>query len=786
VKHLVIFLIVILSTNLFSQNWLKVDSIFAVSGVTVKSFSAPEFADLNNDGNPDLILGNIADAADFFWNNSHSFPTTFSKDTSVLYNIYNSGQTNTNSDYPTLIDLDGDTDLDLVIGGYNGLRYYENIGTITSPEFIPVDTIFTNVNSQIGSDAQPAFVDIDDDGDLDLFVGIGESLLGGPTPGITMGFRNTGTASVPIFTLDNTLVTGIPDIGLNSYPTFADLDNDEDYDLVFGRDLQTLVYYRNTGTKQSPVWTQNTTTFSGLETTTYWKNPTFSDLDYDGDFDLIYGTDGGVLYVYRNIGTVTAPSFQYYPDYFKIVKLSGGSATVSLKDFDGDGDNDLLSGDWLGKFNYFRNDGTPLKPIFNQVTMSFSNLTVNSYSSPVFVDIDKDNDHDIVSGALNGQVFLYINNNGTFVQNTTMFSSIDVGWTSIPSFADLDDDGDLDLLVGAETGSETKYFTNNGSNVFTVNTTTFAGVTFPSYGRPTLADIDNDDDYDLIIGDGWGEVYYYRNDGNVTAPIWVRADVMFAGIEVDQNAHPGFEDLDGDTKKDMIIGEYNGNFTFYKNLFAPIVVPVELTSFTVSLVVDNAKLDWQTASELNNAGFEIQKSVVSNRLIPGKNQEWIKIGFVNGKGTTTEINNYSFVDNESLISKTVYRLKQIDLDGTFSYSNEVEIDVNSPTQFSLYQNYPNPFNPSTKIRFTIPTSPLNPSPYQGEGNRERSVTLKVFDILGKEVATLVNEEKPAGTYEVDFNASNLPAGRQGLSSGVYIYTLKANGMTYSKSMILMK
>jgi hypothetical protein len=269
VKNFIILFIVILSTNLFSQNWLRVDSIFAVSGVTVKSFSAPEFADLNNDGNPDLILGNIDDAADFFWNNSHSFPTTFSKDTSILYTIYNSGQINTNSDYPTFVDLDGDTDLDLVIGGYNGLRYYENKGTISSPDFIIADGIFDLVNSEIGSDAQPAFVDIDDDGDFDLFVGIGESLMGGPDPGITIAYRNTGTAGVPIFTLDNTLVTGIPDIGLNSYPTFVDLDNDEDYDLVFGRDLQTLVYFRNTGTKQSPVWTQNTTLFSGVETTTY-------------------------------------------------------------------------------------------------------------------------------------------------------------------------------------------------------------------------------------------------------------------------------------------------------------------------------------------------------------------------------------------------------------------------------------------------------------------------------------------------------------------------------------
>ena len=280
-KKLFLLLIIITSTNLFAQNWLKVDSIFSVSGVTVKSFSAPEFNDLNNDGNLDLIIGNLDDVTDFFWNNSHEFPSTFRKDTSVLANIYSGGQDSTNAAYPALVDLNGDSVLDLVIGGYNGLRYYQNFGTIYSPEFIAVDTIFIDVNSQIGTDAKPAFVDIDDDGDLDLFMGIGESLLGGPDAGITMGFRNTGTATHPYFILDNTLVTGIPDIGLNSYPTFADLDNDEDYDLLFGRDLQTLVYYKNTGTKLSPIWTQNTTTFSVFESTKYLNDPTFAVLDYD-------------------------------------------------------------------------------------------------------------------------------------------------------------------------------------------------------------------------------------------------------------------------------------------------------------------------------------------------------------------------------------------------------------------------------------------------------------------------------------------------------------------------
>ncbi|HSP87426.1 MAG TPA: VCBS repeat-containing protein, partial [Ignavibacteriaceae bacterium] len=442
-KYFLALLPFILSTNIFSQNWLKVDSVFSVSGVTVKNFSAPFFSDIDNDSDLDLFIGNIDDITDYFQNNSNQFPTTFSKDTSLLWNIYSGGLINTNSDYPILADLDNDNDFDLVIGGFYGLLYYENTGTISSPNFVKNDSIFGNVNLEIGGDPKPAFADIDDDGDFDLFVGIGESFNPGPTPGLTLGFRNTGSSDNPEFTLDNTLINGIPDVGLNSYPAFADLDNDEDYDLLIGRDGSSLYYYKNTGTNLIPQWTINNSTISAVETSTYWKNPTFADLDNDGDFDLVYGTSSGTLYVYRNNGTLTNPNFQYYPDYFKIIRLDGNSATVSLADFDNDGDNDLLSGIWTGEFIYFRNDGNDLTPIFNQTTMSFSNLTVNSYSCPVFVDIDKDLDYDIVSGALSGQIFCYINTNGSFVENTTIFNSIDVGFTSIPVFADIDADDDL-------------------------------------------------------------------------------------------------------------------------------------------------------------------------------------------------------------------------------------------------------------------------------------------------------------------------------------------------------
>ncbi len=227
--------------------------------------------------------------------------------------------------------------------------------------------------------------------------------------------------------------------------------------------------------------------------------------------------------------------------------------------------------------------------------------------------------------------------------------------------------------------------------------------------------------------------------------------------------------------------------------YVPAIIPVELISFSSSINENNVTLNWQTATETNNAGFEIQRKRVFSPLSSVGNEGWKVISFINGNGTTTEPQSYSFVDENLAAGKYQYRLKQIDFDGTFEYSDIIEIEINPPAKFSLSQNYPNPFNPSTKIHFTIPTSPLNPSPYQGEGNRERFVTLKVFDVLGKEVATLVNEEKPAGSYEVEFNSvETLHA--TSLPSGVYFYQLRAgdpstgSGQVFieTKKMILLR
>ncbi|MBS4032994.1 MAG: T9SS type A sorting domain-containing protein [Ignavibacterium sp.] len=169
-----------------------------------------------------------------------------------------------------------------------------------------------------------------------------------------------------------------------------------------------------------------------------------------------------------------------------------------------------------------------------------------------------------------------------------------------------------------------------------------------------------------------------------------------------------------------------------------------------------------TASELNNMGFEIERSVNS---IGVRNLIWEKIGFVEGNGTTTETNHYTFINNSLSQGVYQYRLKQIDFDGTFEYSQVVEAEIFIADEFILNQNHPNPFNPSTTISWQLPLGSW--------------LTLKVYDLMGREVVTLLNEYKPAGSYEIEFNASHL-------SSGVYFYTLKTDNNISTRKLLILR
>jgi photosystem II stability/assembly factor-like uncharacterized protein len=189
-------------------------------------------------------------------------------------------------------------------------------------------------------------------------------------------------------------------------------------------------------------------------------------------------------------------------------------------------------------------------------------------------------------------------------------------------------------------------------------------------------------------------------------------------------------------------------------------VPVELTSFTANTTAGKVTLNWRTATEINNSGFEIQRRTDDNN--------WLVIAFKNGNGTTTNANNYVFTDNISGLNanKLSYRLRQVDFNGQSQYSPVVLVDNLIPVNYSVSQNFPNPFNPSTVIKYQIPQNSF--------------VSLKVYNSLGQEAATLVNGMINAGTHEVQFNASNL-------SSGVYYYVINAgNDFVQTKKMILIK
>ena len=192
-------------------------------------------------------------------------------------------------------------------------------------------------------------------------------------------------------------------------------------------------------------------------------------------------------------------------------------------------------------------------------------------------------------------------------------------------------------------------------------------------------------------------------------------------------------------------------------------LPVELTSFTYSVINKDVHLDWVTATETNNFGFEVEKKV------PGNN--WQKIGFVQGKGTTIEAQHYNFVDADLANGDYQYRLKQIDTDGNFEYSSILSVSVGGPATTRLEQNYPNPFNPTTNVIYSI--------------QKEGFVQLEIYDLLGRTVKSLLSEIKSAGEYSLSWDGKN----DQGelVASGIYYYTLKVENETlYSKRMILMK
>ena len=263
----------------------------------------------------------------------------------------------------------------------------------------------------------------------------------------------------------------------NSKPRLADLDSDGDPDLVIGDYNGSLYYFENTGTPTNPNFTERTGTANPLNGVSVggYSTPTFTDLDSDGDQDLIVGDSEGDIAYFENTGTVSSPGFTQRTgtaNPFDNITM-GSWSTLTLADLDDDGDIDLAVGNDDGDIHYYENTGTSTNPSFAQRTAAanpLNNINAGSYSTPVFVDFDNDHDNDLVIGNGSEGVY-YFENTGTttapsFIQRTDSdnpFQGTNAGGFSAPEFVDLNGDGNLDLIIGNQVG-EIHYFKNTGTD----------------------------------------------------------------------------------------------------------------------------------------------------------------------------------------------------------------------------------------------------------------------------------------------------------------------------------
>jgi hypothetical protein len=472
------------------------------------------------------------------------------------------------------------------------------------------------------------------------------------------------------------------------------------------------------------------------------------DVNGDGYADVIVGANGsdaagldvGRAYIF--FGGVTVDNI---PDVIitgTLITENLGNSVAGAGDVNNDGYGDVIVGAYANDLAGGNNSGKAYlylggSPMNNVVDVTFNGSAAFDYFGVCVAgagDVNNDGYDDVfISSTENsnrGRTALFLGgapmNN---VADVTFFGEASTNnfGRAASAAGDLNQDGYADVVIGASANSQA------GS---------FAGKTYVYYGGVSM---DTNPDLTFL-----GEAAY-----------------DYFGVSV-----AGTGDVNGDGFGDVIVGATYGGATdkgrayLYFSTDGPL--PIQLASFTATLLEDHTvRLDWATLSELNNYGFEVQRKRASD-----PDFQTLPNSFIPGHGTTIEPHSYSYVDSGASPGLWTYRLKQMDLDGSLHYSEPVSVAVLTsvkenavPIEFALERNYPNPFNPSTNIGFQISDYGL--------------VTLRVYDVLGREVRTLVNERLQPGSYETTFDATGLP-------SGVYFCKLKTDGHISTKKMILTK
>jgi hypothetical protein len=465
----------------------------------VGSFAAPAFADLDGDGDPDALVGDGQGRVHFFANTGTAADPLFAAPVTSPFGLPQvDGRAK-----PAFADLDGDGDLDALIGSYNGgTTFFRNDGTATNPAFgVRLDNPFGLQG--VGQFASPTLADLDQDGDLDAFIG--------NQAGATLFFQNTGSVTVPLFAapvavpilnvigessplatdidedgdfdlvigaVDGTFTVllnqfscpamfaassanpfGLPTAGDFADPVFVDIDGDGDPDAFIGTNgAPRLAFAENTGSAAAPAFAAPITNPFGLNVGTLFEvSPAFADIDGDGDFDAFFGEQYGNTLQFENVGRFNAPEFSQFPLSNPFPKAGDPFSKPTLGDLDGDGDLDVLVGGRYGDFFFSQNTGTVNAPAFEMpVTNPFGLSDTGDANNPTLVDLDEDGDLDLVTGESFGDLIVFTNTGSrtapSFVGSTNPFGLTKANESSAPSFADIDGDGDVDALVGTFAG----------------------------------------------------------------------------------------------------------------------------------------------------------------------------------------------------------------------------------------------------------------------------------------------------------------------------------------------
>lgn len=533
-----------------------------------------------------------------------------------------------NRPYVSFVDIDNDGDFDMFIGDQSNhyFKFFKNVGSSSNPYFVLKNGTYNPLDGvdPVNMD-RISFADIDNDGDLDVFIGIYNN-----NPAL---YRNTGTAGNPVFVREDASLYFAALFGsyLESM-LLKDIDGDNDFDALINGNR----YFKNQGSVSSPNFveiTGNTNPFENIGN--LGSNlPDLVDLDADSDLDLLFGGYQNINY-YKNTGTVNSAIFE---------NTSGGidSTHYAMPDFvdiDNDGDFDMFTGIYnetagAFKYAYYKNVGNSDSPIFEKQDWADNPLNAFEISSfiPVlkFVDIDNDGDQDVFIGGYSGGDMRYLKNIGTsenpVFEEQTGVNNILPGITNPLGFdfADVDNDGDLDFFYG-HSSPGLSFFRNTGSAGNPVFTSETSPVEIPdswTYLFPEFADVDKDGDYDLFAGGfdydiGQWMVLYAENKGTASTPDFEaqygNANPLNLTMDIPEIS---FVDIDNDSDEDVFIGTYPGNIYFLKNKTVSVGTNVITKGNSLSVfpnpATDEIKIDLSSfnISETELSIFDITGKIV--------------------------------------------------------------------------------------------------------------------------------------------------------------------------------